>query len=109
MTAKDKGIEYDNAYARIVELVNSDNAAEYVDELRRMAGDGHVVSMQLLAVLLGDIDSGKYREEIIMCCEKAHLLGSSIAAEILAIQYKQWNEPFMSKLWCSRVPESERD
>jgi hypothetical protein len=105
--SKGKEFEYDKAYSRIVEIESE--SVEDVDELRRMANDGHVLSMALLATWLSNIDSVKYREEIIKWNEKAHNLGCEIAAYNMSVQYMQWNEPFMSRLWYSRVPESERD
>jgi phage terminase small subunit len=97
--------ENDATYITIVELINEGNAAEYIDELRRMANENHVLSMSLLAVFLGDIDSDKHRNEIVKWGEKAHKLGCSIAAEIMVIQYNQWKEPLMSKIWHSRFRE----
>jgi len=74
-----------------------------VNSLRRLADQGHEPSMVLLAVLLGDIDSKIYREEIISLNEKAFASGSPVAAENMAIQYGQWGETFMSRLWRKRA------
>ncbi|MCC6921408.1 MAG: hypothetical protein IT548_19620 [Alphaproteobacteria bacterium] len=93
----------DDAYSRIVESMESINALEYIAKLRLLAEDCHIESINLLAVILGDIDSTLHRREIIELYEKAFELGSPVAAENLSIQYAQWNEPFLSKLWRSRA------
>lgn len=89
----------DEEYAAISVNYGVSSLAAYVDDLRRLARSGHVESMNLLAVLLGDMDSAKHREEIISLYERAHELGSTAAAENLSIQYRQWNEPVLSKYW----------
>jgi hypothetical protein len=98
----------DEAYIRIVESIDwadPKTFTQYSEQLRQLAEKNHIESMTLLAVLLGDIDSNKYREEIIILNERAFKLGSSVAADNLSIQYAQWNEPFLSKLWHSRSKE----
>ncbi|MGZ8337635.1 MAG: hypothetical protein ACXWU1_13325 [Allosphingosinicella sp.] len=97
------GNSNDEAYARIVADVCRDRPDRHVEELRRLAASGHVESMTLLAVLLGDVDGASHRAEIVALNERAFALGSPVAAENMAIQYEQWNEPFMARLWRSRA------
>jgi hypothetical protein len=94
----------DQSYSRIVDAVDWDNPhrPDHLEELRRLAAEDHSESMTLLAILLGEIDSIRYRDEIVTLNERAYKLGSPVAAENMAIQYEQWNEPFMSRLWQSR-------
>ena len=96
----------DVAYVRIVDTIDWQQPVSHLtvhlEELRKLASNGHIESMVLLAVFLGDIDSELHRSEIIRLNEKAFELGSPTAAGNMAIQYAQWNEPFLSKLWHSR-------
>jgi len=89
----------DEEYAAISVNYGVSDLSPYVDDLRRLAKSGHVESMNLLAVVLGDIDGARHRDEIISLCERAHNLGSPVAAENLSIQYRLWKEPLLSRYW----------
>lgn len=93
----------DDDYARISLDVDRDNPHVHIEELRRIASEDHIESMNLLAVLLGDVDSKKHREEIIRLYERAHELGSPVAAENLSIQYGQWKEPLLARYWMNKA------
>jgi hypothetical protein len=101
---------YENAdeeYAAIAVLFNVTLPPGHVDDLRRLADAEHVDSMNLLAVVLGDLDSKTHRDEIIRLFERAHELGSQIAAYNLAIQYRQWGEPLFSKIWMGKSRDKD--
>jgi len=89
----------DDEYAAIASNFDPNKPREYVDDLRRLAEVPHPDAMNLLAILLGDIDSMLHRDEIISLYERSHELGSPVAAKNLSIQYRQWNEPILSKFW----------
>lgn len=89
----------DEEYAAIVSDIDWNNPDQYVEPLRRLAKLDHPQAMNALAVVLGDVDSVKFRDEIISLYTKAHELGSVVAAEGLSIQYSQWGEPELSDHW----------
>jgi hypothetical protein len=95
----------DDAYCQIVDLVDWQKPHEHVDALRELVTRNHADAMNLLAILLGDIDSIGYMNEIKSLYEKSHALGSVTAAKGMAIQYKQWDEPFLSEIWERRSRE----
>jgi hypothetical protein len=93
----------DDEYADIVEKLDYAKPGEYIEELRKLAGAEHRESMNLLAVLLGDIDNTGNRGEIISLYERAFELGSPVAAKNLAIQYHQWGEPELASVWQNKA------
>lgn len=97
--------QIEKIYVRAYEDHEAGRFNESKEALKFLVDLKYEPAMCLLAVVLGDINSATYRSEIIALCEEAHRGGSFIAAEILAIQYRQWGEEFMSKLWFSRMPE----
>lgn len=99
--------DLEDRYVAIAEALDWTDPGEHIDALRELAGLGQAEAMNLLAILLGDIDGAAHREEIVALYERAHGLGNVAAAENLAIQYGQWNEPALSLLWKQRAEEAE--
>lgn len=97
----------DHEYSRIVESVDWENPVEYVQQLRDLASAGHKESMNFLAILLGDIDKYKFKDEIIELLERSHSLGSVVAANTLSIQYQEWGETEESRKW--KLVAAERE
>jgi len=89
-----------DAYTKIVEALDWDRPSEFVDRLRMLADRGQIESMNLLAVLLGDIDPVGAKREILELYKRAAANGSLVAAENLAIQQRQWENP--------KSPDDER-
>ena len=94
---------YDDEYAQISLSMDWENPEAYIEDLRRIAHSNHKEAMNLLAIVLGEVDSDRYRDEIVSLLERAHELGSPVAAETLSIQYKQWKEPLLSKYWLRKA------
>lgn len=91
--------EDDKEYSDIVDCIEWDDPRKYIERLRVLVNKNHEDSMNLLAIVLGDIDSIKYRDEIIRLYEESYRLGSQVAAKGLSIQYRQWNEIEKSRIW----------
>lgn len=91
--------DLDDRYVAIVEDLDWSDPARHVEALRVLAGLDQPDAMNLLAILLGDIDGEVHRQEIIALYERAHALGDVTAAENLAIQYGQWNNPALAGIW----------
>jgi hypothetical protein len=100
---KNGEISDDEFYRNIIDKLDWSNPHEFIEPLRNLVNKNHVESMSLLAIILGDIDSNLYRDEIMRINEAAFNLGSVVAAENLSIQYAQWGEEFLSRLWLSRA------
>ena len=93
----------DEVYRQIVDNLDWSHPKGCIASLRDLVNRDHVEAMGLLAIILGDVDSKHYRDEIISLNERAFELGSAVAAENLAIQYEKWGEAFLSQLWRLRV------
>lgn len=89
----------DEEYGVIANDINWNNPLQYIDKLRALARENHADSMNLLAILLGDMDSLNNRDEIISLYKRAFELGSVTAANSLSIQYRQWGENHEADIW----------
>ncbi len=82
--------DLDQRYAAIADSMGSGPIVERIEALRALVGEGHLESMNLLAIVLGDRNEPSDRDEIVALYERAHTLGSPVAAGNLTIQYEQW-------------------
>lgn len=99
--------DLEDRYVAIIDALDWAEPARHVEALRELADLGQADAMNLLAVLLDDIDGAAHRDEIIALYERAFDLGSWVSAGNLAIQYRQWNELDLSRIWEAKADAAE--